>query len=160
VQADQVPRYLGELASLFDDVERAADGTGLTAFAPIKDHLATLRPAIFPVHKPFNDGVAVVAPDSHAMQALKTLSDYLHQKDPDVSLPDEETVADLKGDVQDLIRSVSEADLPPEAKRPMLHRLAEMLEALEHLDVSGPEAVRLAAEALAASAVIYGTDPN
>jgi L-rhamnose isomerase len=50
---------------------------------------------------------------------------------------------------------VAEVDIPAEIRRVLLDRLTEVLEALEHLGIGGPNAVRKAAEALAISAVLY-----
>ncbi len=92
------------------------------------------------------------------MQALDMLSAYLHQTASEGDIPDDHEIDPVRERVRGLIGEVSASDLPPQIKRALLQRLAQMLEALEHLDVGGPEAVRRAAEALAATAVIYGED--
>jgi len=158
VAADEVPMHLGDVASLLRDVRNAARETGVDAFDPIPTHLTALSRSIFPVNEPFSGLAANVAPDSTAMQALKMLSAYLEQIAPEGTTPDEDELDQLRVDVRELITSVTAADLPPEIKRALLHRLGDVVEALEHVDVGGPDAVRRAAEALAISAVLYEAD--
>lgn len=158
VSAEDVPLHLGEVASLLRDVRDAAHETGLDAFAPIPGHLTELSGSIFPTKVPFSRPSNEVRPDSYAMQALQMLSAYLEQLAPEGKLPPDAEVEDLRVQFADLFDAVTAADLPPEIRRTLLHRLSDIITALEHLNIGGPDAVRRAAEALAISAVLYEED--
>ena len=156
VEPRRVRHYLGAVANLVDDTKRAAIDTGQSTFQDVPDQLDSLAETIFPTQQPWvGPPATAIAANELLMQALAMLSRYLHQNCPEATLPEEDELDALKDELRDLIRSVTELDLPPEIKRLLLQRLAEVLEAMEHLNVGGPEAVRRAAEALAAAAVIY-----
>ncbi len=158
VAKEDVALHLGEVALLLRDVRNAAHETGSDAFDPIPDHVTTLSRSIFPVDVPFNEDVSRVRPDPIAMQMLKTLSAYLETTAPEGKIPPADEIEDLRLEFVELIEAITDADLPPEIRRALLHRLTDMITALEHLKVGGPDAVRRAAEALAISAVLYEED--
>jgi hypothetical protein len=147
--------HIGKVGTLLQEVERAAEETEKAAFEPIPGHLRSLANSILPQARPLAEQVGTVAPDASALQLLASLSAYLSLGASEGPTPDEDEVAALREHVRELIDEVSGSGLSPEVKRALLHRLAEMLEALEHLATGGPEGVRRAAEALAALAVIY-----
>lgn len=89
------------------------------------------------------------------MDALKMLSAYLEGMMPEGAIPGDEEVEELRESVRKLRDDVIATDLPSEIKRGILHRLGDVLEALDHLHIGGPDAVRRAAEALALTAVLY-----
>jgi hypothetical protein len=156
VEPSEVPYYLGRVGSLLLDVRRAAEETGTPAFAPMGGHLNALSQCIFPHDQPMNVPAANVMPSGNAMEMLAALS-YALSLDPSKgAIPDDEELDELKAAVKELTDEIRDSGLPAVVKRALLHRLAEMLEALEHLEIGGPEGARRAAEALAASAVIYG----
>lgn len=155
VEESEVPYYLGQVASLLLDVRRAAENTGSPAFDPMPTHLNTLARSIFPADHAFGAEVAHVRPDGNAMQMLAALDYALSLSASEGMVPDAGTLDELKESVTELVDDVARSNLPPEMKRALHHRLAEMLEALEHLELGGPEAVRRAAESLAATSVIY-----
>jgi len=153
VPLEDLAPHLGRVALLVNEVREAAEG--LPGFASIPGHLTALSETVLPSGVPLSSPANQVLPSGTAMEALAMFSAYLHKLASEGEIPDENEQNSLKEDVRELMASVSGADLPPEVRRPFLQRLAEMLEALEHLDIGGPVAVRRAAEALAASAVIY-----
>lgn len=157
---EEVALYLGDVASLLRDVRDAASETGVDAFDPIPGNLTTLSRSIFPVDVPFIEAAARVAPDPTAMQMLKMLSAYLETTAPEGKIPEPAEVEDLRLGFAELIDTVTAADLPPDIRRALLHRLSDMITALEHLKVGGPDAVRRAAEALAISAMLYEEDAD
>lgn len=160
VERSEVPYHLGHVASLLLDVRRAAEETDSPAFNPMPDHLNALASSIFPMNQAFGAQVAQVVPDANAMQMLATLSYALNLSASEGTIPDDDEVDELKESVGELIDEVKSSDLPPEVRRALLHRLAEMLEALEHLEIGGPNAVRRAAESLAATAVIHAEEAD
>jgi hypothetical protein len=153
-----VALYLGDVASLLRDVRDAAAETGNDAFAPMPQHLATLSRSVFPVDIRFNQVASNVAPDPTAMQMLKALSAYLEKTAPEGKIPEPVEVEELRASFGDLLDDVADAELPPEIRRALRHRLSDIITALDHLNVGGPDAVRRAAEALAISAVLYEQD--
>ncbi len=155
VEEAEVPYHLGGIASLLSDVRREAAETGSPAYDPMPSHLSALARSILPVDRGLDAAVQDVLPDATAMQMLLTLSYALSIGAPDERIPELDELHDLQESVSELIDDVSRADLPPSVKRALLHRLAEMLEALEHLEIGGPEGVRRAAESVAAAAAIY-----
>lgn len=155
VDESEVPYYLGGVASLLPDVRRAAAQTGSPAYDPMPSHLNALARSILPVDRGFDAAVQDVLPDATAMQMLLTLSYALSIGTPEERIPELDELNELRKSVSELINDVSKADLPPNVKHALLHRLAEMLEALEHLEIGGPEGVRRAAESVAAAAAIY-----
>jgi hypothetical protein len=159
VAEEDVPIRLGEVATLLQDVRRAAKDTGSDAFDPIEGHLRSLAGSVFPTGVPFSGNAKEVRPDPSSMQALRMLSVYLERVAPEGTIPDEDELEELLEAVRQLIGEVgAHVRLPPEIRRAVLHRLNEMLQALEHLDIGGPYAVRRAAEALAITAMLYEHD--
>lgn len=63
------------------------------------------------------------------MQMLKTLSAYL-QTMPEGKIPEATEVEDLRLGFADLVEAVTAADLPPDIRRALLHRLSDMITAL------------------------------
>lgn len=160
VSEEEVMLYLGDVASLLRNVRDAASETGMDAFDPIPSSLTTLSRSIFPVNVTFNDQASNVRPDPTAMQMLKMLSAYLETTAPEGKIPDPAEIEDLRSEFVEVLDAVTAADLPPDIQRALLHRLTDMISALEHLNVGGPDAVRRAAEALAISALLYETDAH
>lgn len=160
VEQSEVKYHHGHVAILLEDVRKAAEETG--SFDGMPGHLDGLARSIFPVDQPFSATVAHVTPDANAMQLLEALSYALRLSGSEVTIPEDDELDALKKSVRDLIDEVRDGDLPPEVRRALLHRLAEMLEALELLVVGGPDAVRRAAEALAMTAAMHtdADDPD
>lgn len=158
VSENEVALHIGDVASLLRDAQAAAKETGLDAFDSIPGHLQALSRSIFPVDVPFTKLASHVSPDPTAMDALKMLSAYLEKTAPEGQIPDAAEVEDLRSGFIDLVDAVTDADLPPDIRRVILHRLSDMIVALEHLNVGGPDAIRRAAEALAVSAMLYEDD--
>jgi hypothetical protein len=158
VEESDVPFHLGGVASLLADVRRAAADTGSPAYEPMPSHLSTLARSILPVDRGIDAAVQDVLPDATAMQMLLTLSYALSIGAPEERIPELDELHQLQESVSELINDVSKADLPPNVKRVLLYGLAEMLEALEHVEIGGPEGVRRAAESVAAAAAIYAGD--
>jgi len=150
--------HLGEVGTLLPAVRNAASETEMDAFDPIAGHLTTLSQSIFPVSVPFSQPAREVVPDATAMQMLNALSAYLEETAPEGKLPEPDEVAELRLAFAELLRDVIDAELPPDIRRALVHRLNEMINALDHLNVGGPDAVRRAAEALAISALLYEAD--
>jgi hypothetical protein len=155
ISEDEVPMQLGRVAVLLEEVRQAAEDTGEAAYAPMPAHLRTLSGSIIPVTQNLNSAVTDVLPDGNAMDMLNTLAAFLRQTAPEGERPEHDDVEELRATTRGLMEDVAAAELPPEIRRELLRRLGEVLEALDHLGVGGPNAVRRAAEALALSAMLY-----
>ncbi len=88
------------------------------------------------------------------MEMLDVLSAYLDDFGPEGKIPPSDELEALRQSVADLLEEIDAADLPPEIRRTLLHRLRDMLAALDHLKIGGPDAVRRAAESLATTAML------
>jgi hypothetical protein len=158
VSESEVPLYLNDVAALLRETRNAAMALERQAFDPIPEQLQALSRTIYPIDQGFNNPAAHVQPDVHAMRGLAMLSTYLEDLAPDGKLAGEDQRSDIRQTVCELINDVAAADLPTQIRRMLLTRLNEMLEALDHLQTGGPDAVRNAAEALAISALVYEAD--
>jgi len=128
--------------------------------APVLRYRAAWARPIFPKDQPFSGKLEKVLPDEAAMEALDLLSAQLHSTAPEGSVPDEEELDRLKSEVRNLIDGVEAADdIPPEVKHLLISRLRAVEEAMTHLNVGGPRAIRHAMEAVIGS-VIYTEDPG
>lgn len=145
VAKGEVPFRLGEVGLLFREVRDAASEVG-RAYAGIPDHLKVLSAVIFPDASGL--GNEAVRPHRPALEALGMFSAYLEDVRPDGRMPDDDELNTLRGQVQQLLSDIAAADLPPDVQRALQHRLAEVLEALNNLLVTGPDAAARAAEAL------------
>lgn len=68
---------------------------------------------------------------------------------PDGKIPDEGAREELKGQIEDLLEEVDQAtDLDEIVQHLLTTRLSQVLEAIEHVRIGGPNAVRFATEAL------------
>jgi hypothetical protein len=158
VTEEDVPLHLGAVAALLSDVRSAALETGSDAFDLIPEHLRTLSRCVFPITDSFIGDVGNALPDERAMEALKMLSAYLEGTMPEGTIPTKDEVGELRESARELRDDVIAADLAPEIKRELLHRLGDVLDALDHLHVGGPDAVRRAAESLALATVLFEAD--
>jgi len=154
VELHEVPLELGGVATLMSQVRREAEATGRPEFAPIADHMRTLAQSVLPLEQGMNKQASNVAPNAEAMQALNMLSAYFELGQPAARVPAPKDIEELHSELADLIGQVTGADLPPEIRRELLTRLANVLEALDHLATTGPEGVRRAAESLGMSALL------
>jgi hypothetical protein len=158
VPVDEVTLHVDEVFRLFREVRDAASATGDDAWDPITGDLVTLSRSLLSSDWPFDTGVGNVMPDRTAMRFLKAFSSHLRDVAPGLRVPDEHELDELRERVRDLIEEVTGTELPPEVKQALVRRLADVLAALEHLKVRGPDGVRAAAEALAVSATLYEAD--
>jgi hypothetical protein len=147
--------HIGRVANLLEDVKKAYEEVGDEGYAPILGHLQTLSRCIWPRDMPITQQVAQNPPDQTAMDYLVGFDVFLHRFSSEGEPVDREIVADLVTEVGDLIGMVAASRLAPQIKRMILNRLNGVLEALEHLDVGGPDAVRRATESLATSAAAW-----
>jgi hypothetical protein len=114
--------------------------------------------AIFPLGTSFDSNARAVSPSQVAYEDLGALATHLALVTPDGPAPSDEDRANLLEELQALIAEVTDdTGLPAEIARLIVRRLSEVEAALRHIDIGGPDAVRLATEALmgAVEAVSY-----
>lgn len=157
VPVEAVPEGLVQVRALLASVVDAAESLSVPGYEAIPNDVQTLLDtSVSPVGMAPNHQSASAMPHEVPMRALGMFGAYLHAIAPDGDVPSPDERSDLIDQVNALMASVLEdASLPPDVKRSMLRRLREMLEALQHLEIGGPEGVRLAAEALAATALTH-----
>jgi hypothetical protein len=153
VQEANVPLHIAGLLQLVDDIQAAVDRAGTTA---VNDSIARFRShwlrAMFPHDYAFNAPVGNVRPGPEALEPLPGIAAYLHALAPDGRVPNNDQRAKLTDLVLDVIGEVEAADqdaVPADVKRLLVTRLMQMRNAIDTVAVGGPEAVRVAAEALA-----------
>ena len=159
IEPGDVHLHIGDVGNLLRDVKRAATESQDEAWEPMQDHLTTLSACIFPVTVTFNQPAREIRPDHGAMNMLRGFSSFLDARgEVDGVIPDDDKLSDLQEQVRALIAEITDADLPPHIRRALLDRLADMLEALEHVAVGGPDGIRRAAEALTLATVMLEED--
>lgn len=150
VGSDEVSLYLGEVGQLVADVRVAVDQLGEGAFSSL---VARYRDAwanpIFPSNHSFSSPVHKVRPDSAALEALGAIAVHLHSVAPEGLVPTEAELDQLKDGVTRLLEDIDQSsDLPGSVKHLLVVRLTDISRAMEHVGIGGPNAVRLATEAL------------
>lgn len=155
VRSEEVYLHLGDVGNLLAETRRAAQDTGSAHWQAMNAHLDTLGQCVFPLEVAFSNPVEHLRPDGNAMQMLGALSFALQLASREGQIPAADEIEELRSGVRDLLTEVAKADIPAEIRRVLLDRLTEVFEALEHLGIGGPNAVRKAAEALAISAILY-----
>lgn len=149
VQRDEVIVHLGPVADLVRQVQNEADKAGSRALlAPVERYRSIWARPIFPVDQAFDAQLRNVLPDQAAMEALDTVSALLHETAPDGVVPEEGELDARKKELRSLIDEVEVAtEIPEEIKHLLIDRLRAVEEAIEHLNVGGPGAVKRAMEA-------------
>ncbi|GAA3515215.1 hypothetical protein [Georgenia daeguensis] len=93
--------------------------------------------------------------DVGALATLGGLATLLSVMGSEGSIPDEQSVADLRESLESALAEVrADGGLPPEVRRLLVARLHDMLWAIDHLNVMGPEGVKAAAERLAGAVAV------
>jgi hypothetical protein len=149
VEQDKVVVHLGPVADLVRLIQNAADRSGEQALlAPVGRYRTAWARPIFPVDQAFDAPLRKVLPDGAAMEALDTVSALLHATAPDGVVPGEEELEARKAELRNLIDEVEVAtEIPDELKHLLIDRLRDVEQAIEHLNVGGPGAVKRAMEA-------------
>jgi hypothetical protein len=161
VERGDVPVHLGRVADLVRQTQDAVHRAGEEALLPpVERYRDSWTRPIFPVKHAFSDLLEKALPDAAALEALNLVSAQLHSIAPEGVVPDEEELERLKAQLRDLIDGVQAAeDIPDELKHLVISRLRAVEEAVEHLDVGGPSAIRHATEAVMGS-VLFTQDAH
>ncbi|MCU1670653.1 MAG: hypothetical protein JWP40_3580 [Blastococcus sp.] len=96
-----------------------------------------------------------VAASVEQLAVLGGLSSFLSATASEGRVPTDAEISDLRGQVQDLINSITEdAELPEEVKRLALDHAYRLAQALDHFRIGGPGAVKAATERLVGATVL------
>jgi hypothetical protein len=147
--------HIDGLMRLFEATRVAYEDLGDPSWSGLPQHLTELAEAVLPLGVAWSQQKSQALPNTTAMAYLLAFSSHLHHVASEGALPAAEALDDLRTDVRQLIQSLAEANLEPQIKRILISRVADVLEALEHLDVHGADGVRKAIEALGLSAAWY-----
>jgi hypothetical protein len=150
VKSDDVVLHIGSVANLVRQIQDAVDRAGEEALiAPVRRYRGVWARPIFPPEEAYNNPLKSVLPDDAALESLELVSAQLHSIAPDGVVPDADQLEELKSQLREVVSAVREAtDLPDDVKHLIVARLLDVEEAIEHLDVGGPEAIRRATEAV------------
>jgi hypothetical protein len=158
VTENELPFQLVGVFALLRDVRQQVEESEDPRSRPMLGHLEQLATCILPPDLPLNKPVEHRLPDLEAHNALGFFA-MSRSADEWDALPGEEEQQRLIDNVQELIRAVMDAtDLPSHIRHALLGRLHDVLRALTHLDVGGPDAVRRAAESLAVATALLPPD--
>jgi hypothetical protein len=152
VEEDVVIR-LGRVAELVRQTQVEADRTDEEVVVQtVQRYRADWARPIFPPDQAFNKPLVNVLPDPAALEALGMVSVHLHSTDPEGVMPDDAEIEKLRAQVREVVDGVRAAeDIPDDLKHMIILRLQDVEDALEHLDIGGPSAVRHATEAVLGS---------
>lgn len=155
VPTSEGPLQLAAVGQLVGDVEQAVETAGATAFsATVSRYRDEWLNAVFPSDQGLSGGIGNVMPSAVALEALAGIATHLHTVAPEGKVPEIEELEELKQRVQDTLHTVEQAaDLPDAVKELIVARLSGVLQAITHVAVGGPHAVRFATEALVGAIV-------
>lgn len=153
VQIEMVRERLGSVAELVTQIDVVLQGPELSAYEKtFARHRADYLETIFPLTHGFNQAADGLKPSKMALEDLAALSTHLSAVAPE-PVASEEDRARLLEELQALIAEITDdTDLPTEIAHLIVRRLSEVEAALRHIDIGGPDAVRLATEALMGAA--------
>jgi hypothetical protein len=155
-----VREQLSSVAELVTQIDAAVEHPERQAFvAHVKRYRSDWLEAIFPLQHSFSEPADVVKPGDPAYEALGTIAAHLGAVASEGEMPSEERHSELVEEVQALVEEVgADDDLPQEVAHLIIRRLAAVETALRHIEVGGPESVRLATEALIGATVANSSD--
>lgn len=147
--------HLGAVAALVTQIDAAVSAPGREQIAaPVARYRKQWLDAVFPFGRTFSEATVSVRPSDEAHEALGLVAAILEAVAPEGAIPSEEDRDELVKRVGILIEEVTDDDeLPVEVADLIVARLRAIEDALFHIDVGGPEAVRQATEALMGAAV-------
>jgi len=150
LDAELVRQELGGVAQLVYEINGAVSDPALQPLeASVRRFRGVWLEAAFPLQHNFQEGVHLIKPGPEALEALHVVALHLSTVAPDGSVLSDETRDNKLDQIHALITEVrADGDLPEEIVHRIVDRLQQVERALLHIDIGGPEALRLAAEAL------------
>jgi hypothetical protein len=155
VESGDVIVHLGRVALLVGQIQDAVDRAGEAAIGPqVQRFRRSWAQPIFPQDYGFADNLEFVRPDQASLEVLHLVSAQLHSIAPEGLVPGEDEIEKLKSQLRALIDQVEVAnDIPDEVKHLVIARLMAVEEAMAHLKIGGPRALRRAVEAVVGGVV-------
>jgi hypothetical protein len=148
VPEDGVRERLGDVARLVYGIDAAVEGRERIE-APVNRYRTQWIEAAFPLHHNFDEPVGNIRPSEEAHEALGFVAEHLAGVAPDGKIPPEEERNELLESLHAFLAEVeADEELPPDILHLIVQRLSAVEVAIRHIEVGGPEAVRLATEAL------------
>jgi hypothetical protein len=156
---DQTRARLGGVAGLVSQIDVAVESPERQAVAaPVRRYRNEWMEAIFPLRHSFAAGVEGVKPSDVAHEALGSVAAYMEAVAPDGTVPTEKQRSELLASIHALAEELGRGDeLPEDVARLIARRLSGVETAIHHIQIGGPDSVRLAAEALMGAALASGT---
>lgn len=164
-----VERTWGEVLGTADDVAiviAMAEMAGMVSAvdAAVSRHGRSAHQDMCKLHieqwsQPFLSGPASRTDlvDTSAMVALNALADFLSENASEGVVPDEEERQSLREELLAVIEETRESDeTPVEVRQLILERLHQIVWAIDHVHIGGPDAVTAAVERLAGSVAVSG----
>lgn len=160
VPANEVQFHISDVAGLVPQIEDAVDRLDDDDLrAPVRRLRNIWMRAILPSDQAFNGQLGPVLPPREALESLALVSKQLHLLASEGNVPEEDRLEQLREQLLALVDEVRQsADLAENLRQAIVARLMDLAKAIEHVHVGGPDAVRLAMEAVAGT-VMLSTDP-
>jgi len=158
-EGEAVP-LVAQVASLIPATKTAIDRSGSAEQAEVFDMFQAhwWEPIIGTRHPRETPTPGKGLIDLPALAALGGISAYLSAVAPDGVLPDAEKTASLRQDVEDTILTLlADGTLPTSLASAINQRLHDVLWAMDHIRINGPEAVNAALERLVGQIDIHAT---
>lgn len=150
VPANEVQLHIGAVADLVRQIEDAVDRLDDDDLrAPVVRLRDTWMRAIVPMEQAFKSKLGTVCPPPEALESLALVSKQLHLVASEGEVPEQDILDQLRERLHSLIGDLREStDLSDDLKQAIVSRLMDVAKAIEHVHVGGPDAVRLATEAV------------
>jgi len=155
---EEILERLAEVSGLLKDVQQRVKDSGSPGHtAQVRHYCGEWETAIFPRERALTVAVQEFWPSELGLVALQSAAEYLHQVAPEGRPLEDGELEELGNQVEELIEEVKAAvDLDDEVKQLIVARLRDVIRALDHVDVGGAKAVKLAAESLAGAIDLAG----
>ncbi|MCK5928521.1 MAG: hypothetical protein KAG80_10040 [Nocardioides sp.] len=161
VEPAELLPMLGEVAALLGDVREAVKRSGRSELQDLHDEFAAQWAVPIFTHgrNPSGDrgnGQSGGLVDRAALVALGALAINFELVEPDGNIPDEEARAALTSGLSDLLEQVaSDTELSADLRAAISTRLHDILWAIDHVTIVGPDGVEAAVERLVGQALIF-----
>ncbi len=155
---EDVPERLAEMSVLLKDVQQAVEDSGSAGHtAQVRHYRDEWEVAIFPRDRPLTLAVQEFWPSELGLVALQSAAEYLHEVAPEGKPLEDGELDKLRSQAEGLIEETKAAtDLDDDVKQLIVARLRDIIRALDHVNVGGPKAVKLATQSLAGAIDLAG----
>ncbi|WP_129337506.1 hypothetical protein [Cellulomonas endophytica] len=156
VEASAVPGRVAAAARLLDDLDRMiarSDGSNMRAM--YLQYAPRWREAVLSRERGWGSPSDALI-DAGSLATLGVVADFLAVEESEGIVPPAAEIDELRRSLAEAMDAVRDAhDLPPGVRGLFLHRLHDMLWALDNLDLTGPDAVKAVPERLAGLVALH-----